>query len=352
MNCTVLTASEYKHLAVARGTSGSLCFALTIATLAVALLTLRSKATGKGFLDYLYLYLTMVTLIHTGLYVVEMVEEMVGDQSSFCKALGFFLEWVGWVQLSSSCLIIFSQIYLLVRTVGDTSSPWERIESSLVVSRGTGGRTTVKKRHYCAMMLGWTPIPLIFIWLPFSTSKRHDAELWCWIASISEDCRGNKAAFIEEIVLWYTPVLIAGGYSLCLVLLTTATYGWWACWQQEELRHRIPKQLLLAGFFFIFSMLCGVELAARIHTALYKTHHYGVWMAYAILIPWRDLALPLGYCIYLQNCCKREPCETNDVPSHPEDIDRSAFVNVETLTTKEKWAMLINTRANRSNTII
>lgn len=351
MNCSVLTDTEYGHLSVARGISGGVCFILAIGTAVSSFLAYRSNPTPKGFLDHLFLYLTVVTALHTGLYVVETAVEAAGNKVSFCKALGFFLEWVGWVQLSTAWLLILCLIYQLVKLVNDPGIARERVESSLVATQITVENRRLKTRHYSAILLGWTPLPLIFTWIPLTLSnERYEGSHWCWIASISEDCSGNKVAFIEEMVLWYTPVLVVSGFSFCLVVLMAVTYGGWACWQEERIRERISRNLVFTAFILVFSLISGLELAARTHTAVYNTHHYAIWLAYAVLVPWRDIALPLGYSVSNQNCCKRNAFDMDDTSSQA-DIERSAFVNIETVTAKDRLTLLIHNRVQRSSTV-
>ena len=342
-NCTVLREEEYVELAVVRGISGAVSFLLTGVTLFLSVVVFRSK---KSFLDHLFVYLTVVTMFHTGLFVFQMIEEVSSGSKGFCKALGFFLEWVGWVQLSTTCLLAIDQIYILNNTVNKPTAG--EVDTS----------PNPKKWQYIAMLTGWTPLPLLFIWIPFSTSDKYsDPGPWCWIASISEDCSGNEIAFAEEIVMWYIPVLIAGVTSLTLSVLLAAVYCCWAC-GREHVQQQIPKSLLLMFCYFIFSILCGVELAARTHTALHATHNYALWKVYAILVPWRGSILPMGYAVYLHSWRLRRSRQDSEYTGSYEDSDTlDPFVNIETVTAVERKTLILNlhkemeSRTNRSNTM-
>ena len=330
-NCTVLTDGQYRVLALARGINGGVCFLLCVTLLVMGVLASRGRG-KRNFMQWLLLYLTVVTLFHTGLDVIQMVEELAGENMGFCEALGFFLEWVNWVQLSTTLLLIIYLIYLLNKTVRnlDTSPK------------------TSKKWHYCLLLTGWTPLPLVFVWLPLSTNSGHNhAGVWCLIASIT-DCTGETAGFVEQIVMWYAPVLVVAGFSADLALLLTVVYCCWArryAEIQTESRRNFP--LMIA--FLIFSLLCGVELAARTHTMLYQTHHYKLWLAYAVLLPWRDLILIFAYSLYLYpSTCQQKvestPRGEGEVQGHGGTLERSVFVDIETLTAPERQKLAGNSR--------
>lgn len=94
------------------------------------------------------LYLAVVVIFHTGLFVVQMVEEVAGEQEGFCKALGFFLEWIGWVQLATAFLVVAYQLYLLWKTV---RQPYEVAAPA----------TNPKKWHFLVLLTVWTPSPAV-----------------------------------------------------------------------------------------------------------------------------------------------------------------------------------------------
>lgn len=329
-NCTILTEEQYKWLAVVRGLNGVVCFLLTAVVLFVVL-RLHAK---KNFLERLFLYLTVVTLFHTGLFVLQMVEEAAGEDSGFCKALGFFLEWVGWVLLSTTFLIIIYQLHLLTKTVRNPQ----------VIAQPTANP---KRWQYCTMLTGWTPLPLVFVWIPFSIGEPYShAGAWCWISSIGEDCRGDKVRFIEMIILGYIPVLIIGVFALDLALLMATVYCCWAC-RYEHLKREIPRHVILMACFLAFGILCGMELIAQTHTAFYRTHNFAIWIAYAVSAPWRDFILILGYGIYLypSRTVKGKAVAESQHESVPSSrdplLDVSAYVNIETLTAAEKQELIL-----------
>lgn len=338
-NCTVLTKDQYRALALARGTNGGVCFILCVALLVIEVLASRGRG-RRNFMQWLLLYLTVVTLFHTGLGVIQMIEELAGENMGFCEALGFFLEWVNWVQLSTTLLLTIYLIYLLNKTVRKCNTTPK----------------TSKKWHYCLLLTGWTPLPLVLVWLPLSTTSGHtQAGVWCWITSIS-DCTGNTVEFVEQMVMWYAPVLIVAGFSADLALLLTAVYCCWAR-RHAEIQQESWRNLPLMIAFMLFSLLCGVELAARTHTLLYQTHHYTLWLVYAILLPWRDLILLSAYCLYLypptcQQKVEDTPRGDCEVQDHGGSLERSAFVDVETLTARERQKLIANYMTAYNHTML
>ena len=336
-NCTILSAEQFAELALARGVNGVVCFLLCTIILCVVL-TLQVK---RSFLDRLLLYLAVVAIFHTGLFVVQMVEEVAGEQEGFCKALGFFLEWIGWVQLATAFLIVAYQFYLLCKTV---RHPYKVAAPS----------TNPKKWHFLVLLTVWTPLPLLFVWIPLSAdSSQHHISSWCWVATISEDC--TTAGFVEEIITWYVPLVLAGGAAGCLALLLILVYSSWAC-RHEHQRQQIGRHLILVLSYFAFAAMCGVELAARLHTSLYRTHHYWIWMVYAILAPWRGLTLIFGYTFYLYPCCRAcksivpEPkSRTSTVVSREPFFEASAYIDIE-MPKPERRQLIVNIhKANPAN---
>lgn len=121
-NCTALTEGQYRELVLARGINGGVCFILCVVLLLIGALASRRRRGKKSFKQWLLIYLAVVTLLHTGLFVVQIAEEFTGDEIGFCEVLGFFLEWVGWVQFSVTFLLTIHHLYLLEKTVRDCES--------------------------------------------------------------------------------------------------------------------------------------------------------------------------------------------------------------------------------------
>lgn len=328
-NCTIFSADQFAELALARGANGVACFLLCTITLCVVL-TLQVK---RSFLDRLMLYLAVVVIFHTGLFVVQMVEEVAGEQEGFCKALGFFLEWIGWVQLATAFLVVAYQLYLLWKTV---RQPYEVAAPA----------TNPKKWHFLVLLTVWTPLPLLFVWIPLSEdSTQHHISSWCWVATIGEDC--TTVGLVEEIVTWDVPLLLAGGAAGILAFLLILVYGCWAC-RHEHQKKQTGRHLILVLSYTAFTAMCGVELTARIHTSLFRTHHYWIWMVYAILAPWRGLALILGYALYLYPCCRAcksvvpEPrSRAGTAVSREPFFEASAYIDIE-MPKPERRQLIVN----------
>ena len=329
-NCTILSEEQFDKLALARGVNGAACFFLCAIILCVVVLALRGK---RSFLDRLLLYMAVVALFHTGLFVVQMVEEVAGQQEGFCKALGFFLEWIGWVQLATAFLMTVYQLYLLYKTV---KRPYKVIAPA----------SNPKKWHFLVLLSVWTPLPLLFVWIPLSAdSTKHQISSWCWVATISEDC--TTVGLVEEIVMWYVPLMLVGGAAGLLALMLILVYGCWAC-RHEHQKKQIGRHLILVFTYAAFTAMCGTEITARLYTALYHTHHYWIWMVHAILAPWRDLTLVLGYTFYLYPCCQAcksavpEPrSRTSTTVSRDPLFEASAYIDIE-MPKPEKRQLIVN----------
>lgn len=105
-------------------------------------------------------------------------------------------------------------------------------------------------------------------------------------------------ALTEQVVMRYAPLLLVGGFSAHLALTICIVYCCWGCKNPTVQRERWHNLLLMVAFLF-FSIICGVDLAARTYTALYGTYDYKLWMVYAVMLLWRDLVLLFAYSLYL-----------------------------------------------------
>ena len=332
-NCTVFSNSQYKILSVARGSSAAVVFVLT---LLLFIASMRVKV-RRMFLEKLLIYITMVTLVRTALFILQMIEEIAGDPRKFCEAMAFFIEWASWVQVSTAFLLSLYQIYLLLKVVMNPEElPMPHNPS---------------KWQYTILILGWTPIPLLLVWIPFSVEEVGPPVPWCWLASISEDCVGSMRSFIEEIIIWYTPLFIVTGYAIHLALYLTLVYCCMSI-RYKQLRQQGPQHWRLIVTYTLYCLLSVVELVARMHTKLDDRHSFELWLSYAIATSLRDLVLVGGYSFYLYNLCSCMETEnvTDDEDCTESSLEASAFVNVETVRRPVTKQLQVQYNRNRSKT--
>ncbi len=308
-NCTNISSTDVHRLALVRGTAGILCFSLCLATFVFELLyicqlrrkTRRDggwkKTEGTTTLQRLFVYLTFSNILYTAALSLH-IEEYFPLKNDMvhcfvCKAVGFFDQYSGSVQLLLTVGIIMKLFHKLCSLKPQTI------------------KTGILSRHHykfeAAFVILCFVLPLVVNWVPFTQHGAGEYGLdgaWCWIQVIQNDCTDSRTGFLEQLWLWYIPYAIVSGLGvICiLVIIGVLIYVRHRTW--KSIRGVILDTLLLLPFLVVFCSVCLIEISIVIFFKLEESRtllhldNYVMWMFYAVVTPVGGVVIPIAFLIY------------------------------------------------------
>lgn len=299
-SCVELSSQQYWHLALARGLTGTSCFVLSTVILIVMVIGMYRSRFTRGLLEWIVLYLSALTMIDDILFLI-LVFPTLAEWSGFCRALGIAMEIVNWVQIGCTIILAIHQLYLLYQVITTERYPY----MSLTDHREQTRRHTkmIKRFHYGALLAIWMPLLVSVVWLPFeSGNEYHEEESeWCWIVSVTDDCEKEAVEFSKELIVWYIPVLVVTCVTACTTLATLAVWVYTSYKNHYNgdnvVENYRPSNLMTLITFGLFTVTSTVEVGVRTFTIMYRKHNYVLWMIFAVVTPFRDVILPVGYSI-------------------------------------------------------
>ena len=291
INCTDLTDSEFRKLPLARGVTAAVCLLLCIITFVFVIVTKTYKTT----LQRLFLYLTLSTVAYLAVIAVH-IEHYFNFKSPLvrlCKAIGFFDEYTGSVQLLYTLeitLLLFYKVFNKLYHIREKLQ-WHVLETP--------------QFKFCVQavlfLVPWMVPPLIDI-IPFFVTPYGETGPWCWIRTLNKDCTENRAGFWEQLGLWYIPFGLVGVCSLGFVIFMAIVFSIWRCEFETQrvrgLKTILAETLLLMCFLIAYCILCAIELTGRV-IATKNNNIFGVWMMYAMATPLSAVIIPIAFLVYL-----------------------------------------------------
>ena len=255
----------------------------------------------KGPLEWIVLYLAVLIIVDNGLFLVIMFPSL-SQWFGFCRALGIALEIVNWVQQGCTLIIAFHQLLLLHKLVQKVRNPYSVLMNDREKVERQG--SIMKKCHYVALLLIWLPVLLNVVWLPFAAKDEFQEQEpeWCWIVSITDDCEKDGLQFAEELIMWFIPSAVVGVTIACTTMATLMVWIYTSCKKHLHNAEIVnenyrPNNLITIVTYTLFTLLCAVELAVRVHTMIHHKHNYTMWMIFAVATPLRDILLPICYSV-------------------------------------------------------
>ena len=289
-NCTNITDQNVRNLALGRGITGLLCFVLCVVTLVIELVLACRMKKFRTILHRLFICLTISTVayllvlsLHIGHYT------QYPPQHSFCIAVGFLDQYTGSVQLCFTLGITAFLFYKVFTVCQDRIRPLPC----------EGNRCYSLWLEISFVILAFLT-PLAFDWIPFVLVPYGETGPWCWIESLTSECKPDNRAFWEQMMLWYLPFGLVAFCSSLLILAMIMVFVWMH--YHEMIRVRIDgiikETCLLLAFLAVFCILWLIEVVTRL-TLHHNPSAYGLWMIYAISTPLSGVIVPIGFTSYL-----------------------------------------------------
>ena len=293
-NCSGFTDEQIKLVADLRCSFASIaCLGLIIVLVALVILAMLNKSIRnqmcKNVVQHLTIWLTAVTAIYELFLALSLIYYFNPSDEGFCKADGFMNQYFGSVQL------IFTLAISFIVFVQTTAEEWAvRLQ-----------RIAERKVTSCVVEVVFLPvafvIPVLFDWIPFTTSSYGSTGPWCWIHNIEEKCTIHRAGLA---VLWTVPFVLVA--SLTIVFFIRAL--WLLCCRSGNAGP--CYSIISLSLLLVTCAMCILEVITRFYS--FHRHDLSAWEAYALSAPIGQVAIPLALlvAVHLHPCCMISKWET------------------------------------------
>lgn len=302
-NCTELTNAHHEHLAVVRGASGLVCFFISLVILLLLVRGLFKSKFNRGLLEWIIFYLVLLTVVDNGLIVVIVLPEL-ANWSGLCQALRIGLEIVSWGQQGCTLVVCFHQLLLLYRMVKKLRNEYQALTTTQEEAQKQ--RKAIKRCHYSLLLLIWLPVIFSVVWLSLKTKTEfidHHPKR-CWIAGITDKYERDRLQFAEELIMWFVPSVIVtvAAATTSIATLVVWMYTVHKRWHKEVRvldENYKPSNYFNLTTYCLFTLMCLAVVAIRTYTMLYCKHDFSLWMTVAVVMPIKDIVLPVSYCVQI-----------------------------------------------------
>ena len=208
-NCSNLT--DVTAIALARGITAAVCAVASLTALVILALMncCHHRVCGTVIKRLVVGYLASNVPFQLVL-ALHLIYYFHPEQENFCKADGFFRQYVESVQF---VFLLEINLVLFLRVCEVTTS-WK--------CQATGTFTCccwkINKLD-TVLFVSVFCLPLLFDWIPFTTGSYGPYGPWCWIRSFNNDCSPTAAGYLEQILLQDVPVFILGPLTLGLLFI-------------------------------------------------------------------------------------------------------------------------------------
>ena len=145
----------------------------------------------------------------------------------FCVFSGFLAQYSGWTILLSQTVIVAHIGCLVVLVEVRCTRPLGHHYLGITSAFESEGSRNAKRYAVCLELvyaLAPALIPLLFVWVPFTTDDYGPAGLWCWIRRIDEEsCELVVSGVIEQYTLWYGPLTVITLINTTVIIITIVT---------------------------------------------------------------------------------------------------------------------------------
>ena len=308
-SCHILSQQDVHTILYTRVAVASVAFAANLATLLLMCALTCFQKTHTTFIDRLKLYLTVVTLVYSLLYIFEVlpvetqqVENMTKtvtrsrDWERFCKGCGVVHQYVSCVVL----LLIFWMIVFLLWCSKQVATV--RMQSN------------TKIRLHCnqrcldiAVLISSLGVPLLFVWIPLITDNYGLAGVWCAIIVRRNNlCSQGSGSLLPglgyEIGLNYGPAIIL--VLLCTGGMVIVVYRFWNYFKRNgstthETNSAIIKGIAPITYLILYNLISFTNATSvvihNVHGS--NTVNYRLWVTHAVMGPAKPLTIPFAFVI-------------------------------------------------------
>ena len=282
--CYNFSDVQTKVIALVRGVSAAICFAILSTVLVVLVILAILPKTRNRLFGTVVKRLSFGLIAVSVLYLLDLSLQLVlhyyYDDKDFCKVNGFFDQYLGALQLLFALGISLALFFKIGQEIIPSwRSFFKKIEEKTFTCHGM----KISKPEVATIVF-MIVFPLLFDWIPFTTNTYGQFGTWCWIRILDQNCTTNTAGWWEQLWLWNVPfgivaflthVLLIG--SLCLLgygIKNAKVYNY------KLIEVGIIDYLLLIIFLVLVFFFYSLELIAR--SFAFNQHRFVFWVLAAI----------------------------------------------------------------------
>lgn len=204
--CSNFTDDQLTAIALVRGVFAAVgCVIFTVIFISLVLLSKCYYQRVCGSVaKRLVIGLTASTAFLQLLFALNLVHYYHREGVQFCKAAGYFDQYVVSIEL----LFMVGIILVLLFKVLKLATSWRLFD----VYTFTCHSNKLEIAHFVSIFV----LPLFIDWIPFTTDTYGPYGTWCWIRSLENNCSSSIAGFWEQI--WLSAIPFG-----CLAILTIGT---------------------------------------------------------------------------------------------------------------------------------
>lgn len=285
-----LKEDSCNNVSIARGIAG----VLVILTGIIALVLILVLKIFKKYSQRLFLYLTLATLLHAPIYIMEVVSVDCNGNGNklyplarypICSITGTLDMYTSWLQ---NIIVLWITLYLFrVIVLRKMINTW-KLEVFVIV---------------IALI---APLPAALV--PLIDKKYGLNGAWCWIMTHKKNSTAyDYRALGYEIGFWYFPFLIETLIVILTVIGMVAVFirrsfgktkfEIYANEYKKQLKETLPLLIFPVVYCVldIFEML--IDGTSSLESRVPEKHLYWMWMADAILNPVKAILVIGGYLI-------------------------------------------------------
>ncbi len=295
VNCTSLSLAQLSGRNLARSLSALVCFFLTLVIL-VLLVLYRSY---KTLLQRLFLYLTIIILVHQAFISLDIQLQFDWKYGSVsCKVQGFIRSWTATATYFIIVAVTAHLMHLVCRQL-----LWSKS------SEKCNCWTSNKIRADIVIVLSCLLLPLTYLWIPFYHGTYGIHYTTCWIQKVNLTCHKLKVGNLDEIICSTVMRAIMVSVSatiLTLFLILCKSSVHYNKINSVRMRMKLKQTFFLMSFFLASFVVEGSGLGMYIYSAVSgkEVTSSGFWVAYDIAMPFSQLIIPIGLLVNLHSLKK------------------------------------------------
>ena len=278
LNCTNLTAQQFRHMTIIRSTVAL----ISIAVLVVMLVFLCLSKAYRSLVQRLLIYLIGTTVLSETFQAcnLEYIFQF-SHQDLVCTILGFLTNWVDHISSLHALSIIFWTIILAFIHFN-----YPRYSS---VRLPICWKIAIDFLYLLMTAL----LPVLVIWMPLRNGNYGNAVAWCWIRLFDEDCKG--VGFLDPMVAGYgihgamgvVGIFAIAGVTIAICRLSA---------NFVHVKALLLRSLGLASIAVLFFLtVLMTYLTISVYSAIHdQARNYALWLFHVTAMPLFHLVIPFG----------------------------------------------------------
>ena len=282
-SCYYFDAKDCHEVGLARGIAGLVVIVVSL----IALIVIGSLKAIKTYAQRLFLYLTLATLLHAPIYIMEVVavnchaDEYPEAKEPLCTITGTIDMYSSWLQ---NLMVLWITGYLF----------------RVVVLRKLIKTTKIE---ICTLILfAIVPIPAAAI--PLYHREYGSSGAWCWISSYKESSchKIDYWGLGYQLGFWYVPFFIETLAVFVTITCISVVFIKRAYMKgkyeqfQSEYKTLLKESLPLLIFPVMYCIINSFEIIVDL-LGIKLTHIYWLWMIDAVINPTKAMLVIVGYLV-------------------------------------------------------